>query len=104
MIESYAQSFKNLSNRMPMWMMCENMSLCNKNMSRAVRQFSDSDCLNGSNYWCASSNNAQECKVIIEIIYCVQFLIAYTFCTFPSTFIIVVFGINLCQITILEFF
>lgn len=68
MIESYAQSFKNLSDKMPMWMMCENMWLCNKNMSRAARQFSNSNCLNGPNYWCASSNNAQECKVIIKII------------------------------------
>lgn len=68
MIESYAQSFKNLSNQMPMWMMCENMWLCNKNMSRAVRQFHNSNCLNGPSYWCASLKNAQECKVIINLI------------------------------------
>lgn len=80
MIESYAQSFKNLSNQMPTWMMCENMWLCNKNMSRAVQQLNKSKCLKGSEYWCASSDNAKECKVIIKFI--LPFLI--TQCHLPS--------------------
>lgn len=62
MIESYAQSFKNLYNQMPMWMVCEEMSLCSKNKSVAVHQL-NTDCLKGAKYWCASQDNAKECKV-----------------------------------------
>lgn len=64
MIESYAQSFKNLYNQVPMWMMCERMSLCNKNKSIGVNQLNNSKCLEGAKYWCASWDNAKECKVI----------------------------------------
>lgn len=67
MINSYAPSFKNIYNRMPTWMMCEEMSLCSKNKSSAVQQLSNVNCLKGVEYWCASSYNAIECKVIIEL-------------------------------------
>lgn len=64
MIESYAQTFKNLYNKVPTWMMCEEMSLCHKNKSVAVHQLNNSNCLKGAKYWCASQDNAKECKVI----------------------------------------
>jgi len=67
MIESYTQTFKNLSYRLPSWMMCENMSLCSKNKSVAVNKFKYSRCLEGSEYWCASWDKAKECKVIIKL-------------------------------------
>lgn len=66
MIESYAQTFKNLYNQLPTWMMCEKITLCSKNMSVAVNQFNNSKCLEGLDYWCASWDNAKECKVIIK--------------------------------------
>lgn len=66
MINSYAPSFKNIYNRMPTWMMCEEMSLCSKNKSSAIQQLSNVNCLKGVEYWCASLDNAKECKVIIE--------------------------------------
>lgn len=76
MIESYSQSFKNLIKQVPTWMMCENMWLCNKKMSGGVLQFSNSKCLNGANYWCASLDNAKECKVIITLIVFYSFFIS----------------------------
>jgi len=66
MIESYAQSFKNLLNQIPTWMMCEKVALCSKNKSVAVNQFSNSRCLEGSEYWCKSWDNAKTCKVILS--------------------------------------
>lgn len=66
MIESYAQTFKNLLNHSPTWMMCEKIALCSTNKSVGVNQFSNSRCLEGSKYWCASWDNAKECKVIIK--------------------------------------
>lgn len=66
MIESYAQSFKNLRSILPTWMMCEETGLCSKNKSFGVNHFSNTRCLEGSKYWCASWNNAKECKVIIK--------------------------------------
>ncbi|XP_060879577.1 prosaposin-like isoform X2 [Metopolophium dirhodum] len=62
MIESYAQSFKNLLNQCPTWMMCEKVAMCSKNKSVAVNQFSNSRCLEGSEYWCKSWDNAKDCK------------------------------------------
>ncbi|XP_027843877.2 prosaposin isoform X2 [Aphis gossypii] len=62
MIESYAQSFKNLRYNLPTWMMCEETGLCSKNKSFGVNQFSNTRCLEGSKYWCASWDNAKECK------------------------------------------
>lgn len=65
MLESYAQSFKNLYNEMPVWKMCEEISLCSKNKSVAVNQLSNPGCLKGIKYWCQSWDTAKECKVII---------------------------------------
>ncbi|KAL4148278.1 hypothetical protein QTP88_002555 [Uroleucon formosanum] len=62
MIESYAQSFKNLLNQFPTWMMCEKLAMCSKHKSVAVNQFSNSRCLEGSKYWCKSWENAKKCK------------------------------------------
>lgn len=64
MLESYTQSFKNLYNQMPTWMMCEALALCKKNKSVAVNQLNNTDCLKGETFWCASWDNAKECKVI----------------------------------------
>jgi len=58
---------------MPTWMMCEEMSLCSKNKSSAVQQLSNVNCLKGVEYWCASLDNAKECKVIIEF-NCITFV------------------------------
>lgn len=66
MIESYSQSFKNLSNHLPTWMMCEKVAMCAKHKSVAVNQLSNSRCLEGSEYWCKSLDNAKDCKVIIK--------------------------------------
>lgn len=64
MIGSYAQSFKNLYNRVPNWMVCEEIALCDKNKSVAAYQLNNTNCLKGVEYWCASLDNAKECKVI----------------------------------------
>lgn len=66
MIESYAQSFKNLLNRFPTWMMCEKVAMCSKNKSVAANQFRNSRCLEGLEYWCKSWDYAKECKVILS--------------------------------------
>lgn len=62
MINSYNQTFKNLYHQLPTWMMCEKMSLCSKNKSVAVNKLNNTECLKGFNYWCASKDNAKECK------------------------------------------
>lgn len=64
MLESYTQSFKNLYNQMPTWMMCESMGMCKKNKSVAVNQLHNPNCLKGKKFWCSSWDNAKECKVI----------------------------------------
>lgn len=66
MISSYEMTFKNLCHQIPSWMMCEKMSLCSKNKSVAVNQLNNTECLKGAKYWCASKDNAKECKVNIE--------------------------------------
>ncbi|XP_060857107.1 prosaposin-like isoform X2 [Metopolophium dirhodum] len=47
MIESYAQSFKNLLNHFPTWMMCEKVEMCSKII---VMQSTNSRFLEGSEY------------------------------------------------------
>lgn len=67
MLESYAPSFKHLYNQMPTWKMCEELSLCSKSNATVVYQHNASGCLKGAEYWCASWDNAKECKVIIDL-------------------------------------
>ncbi|XP_050430702.1 prosaposin isoform X2 [Adelges cooleyi] len=62
MIPSYDQTFKNLYYQVPTWMMCEKMTMCDKNKSTAVNQLENENCLLGSTYWCSSKDNAKQCK------------------------------------------
>ncbi|XP_050533788.1 prosaposin isoform X2 [Daktulosphaira vitifoliae] len=62
MVPSYGQTFQNLYYQVPTWMMCEKITMCDKNKSAAVNQLENSDCLLGFSYWCSSKENAKSCK------------------------------------------
>lgn len=66
MTNSYGQSIMNLYYEVPAWKICEEIALCGKNKSVGVTQIKNPKCLEGAKYWCASVDNAIECKVTTD--------------------------------------